>query len=130
MAEVVFVFNEPEMAILTSWSGAPGRDFQRRLRTLETRARMSAGVQTGQLRGSIHTEQKTIARGLEGRVGSNVKHAKLHHEGTKAHVITPKRRGGSLRFVVRGVTVFAKRVHHPGARPNHYLTRWLREAIR
>lgn len=112
-----------------SWNGMIGRDLSRRLRTLEFRARGSAGVKTGELRARLHTERSVTSKGLEGRVGSPVKYAAAHHDGARPHVIRP-RHGKYLRFVVAGRIVFASRVNHPGNRPNPYLTRWLREAVK
>jgi hypothetical protein len=91
---------------------------------------MAAGIQTGQLRAKMETQRSVTRNGLEGRVGSPVKYALLHHEGTRPHVIRPRKSGGTLRFTVGGKVVFAKSVHHPGTRPNPYLTRFLYEAVR
>lgn len=44
--------------------------------------------------------------------------------GTRAHVIEPNR-ARALRFVVNGQVVFAKRVYHPGTRPDPYVNRAL-----
>ncbi|WP_326597126.1 hypothetical protein [Streptomyces sp. NBC_01803] len=46
-------------------------------------------------------------------------------DGTRPHVIRPRRRQ-ALRFEVGGRTVFAAYVRHPGTRPNPFLTRALR----
>jgi hypothetical protein len=47
--------------------------------------------------------------------------ALIHHEGSKPHIIMP-RRATMLRFVGRtGQVVFARRVNHPGTKPNRYL---------
>lgn len=54
------------------------------------------------------------------QVGSTHPRAKMHHEGTRAHVIEPKR-ATVLRFKVGGATVFARRVQHPGTKPNRFL---------
>jgi len=58
-------------------------------------------------------------------VGSDSPIAWLHHEGTKPHIIKPV----NSKFLVfwssnEGGTkkIFAKLVHHPGTKPNHYLT--------
>lgn len=129
-SNVTFVPNELEIHKLRfSWNGPIGRDLSRRLRTVEFRARMSAGIKTGELRARMHTEKSVVKQGLQGRVGSPVKYAAAHHEGARPHVIKP-RHGKYLRFVVAGHVVFATRVNHPGNRPNPYLTRWLREAVR
>lgn len=128
--DVVFVPNLPEIErIRFSWDGMIGRDLNRRLRTLEFRGRMSAGVKTGNLKRSMRTERRTIKQGLQGRVGSPLRHAAAHHQGAKPHIIRP-RNAKALRFAVGGRIVFASRVNHPGNRPNPYLSRWLREAVR
>lgn len=130
MADVVIVLDDAAINYLRfNWGGPIGRDLNRRLRTVEFRARATAGVRTGNLRRSMTTERKRVRNGLEGRVGSPVKYAQLHHEGTRAHVIVP-RKAKALRFMVGGRVVFASRVRHPGTRPNPYLTRWLQEAVR
>jgi hypothetical protein len=60
-----------------------------------------------------------------GAVG--VKYALWHHEGTQPHVIVPRNKK-VLRFEVGGAVVFAKRVNHPGTRPNRFLLNALRFA--
>ena len=112
-----------------SWNGMIGRDLNRRLRTLQFRARGSAGKDTGELTRRMEIQRRVIRQGLEGRVGSPVRYAAAHHQGARPHVILPKK-GKYLRFAVGGTIVFATRVNHPGNRPNPYLTRWLREAVR
>lgn len=130
MVTVIVELNDAAIDYLRfSWSGPIGRDLNRRLRTVEFRARASAGIRTGNLRRSMTTDRKRVKNGLEGRVGSPVKYAKWHHEGTRPHLIRP-RRAKALRFMVGGQIVFASRVRHPGTRPNPYLTRWLLEAVR
>ncbi|MBE4788398.1 hypothetical protein [Streptomyces caniscabiei] len=46
--------------------------------------------------------------------------------GTRPHMIFPRRPGGVLRFTVGGRVVFARYVSHPGTQPNN----WLRDALR
>lgn len=128
--------------LLHSWDGAVGKDFSRRLRTLEFRAKMQAGVSTpnptriypgGALRNSIKTEKTPFdASGFVARVGSDRRYAKYHHEGTRPHVIVPRRKGGKLRFWWGrvGRIVYMSRVNHPGTKPNPFLTAWLREAVK
>ena len=57
------------------------------------------------------------------KVGSDVRHALWHHEGTRPHPIVGRR---VLRFVKNGKVVFAHKVMHPGTRPNRYLSDNLR----
>lgn len=49
------------------------------------------------------------------------------HNGTRKHVIRPRRKD-YLRFTVGGRVVYAKIVHHPGYRGDPFLTRALRDA--
>jgi hypothetical protein len=42
-------------------------------------------------------------------------------QGTKPHDIKPKK-GKYLVFQINGRKVFAKKVHHPGTKPNPYMT--------
>lgn len=48
--------------------------------------------------------------------------------GTKPHTIYPRKSGGTLRFKPKGSGnyAFAKVVHHPGTKPNDFLTKALR----
>lgn len=125
-------FNEAGFdAVFHEWSGPVGRHVSRQCRKLETLAVTSAGLKTGALRRSITTYYTRRGKILEARVGANpgpggvVGYALYHHEGTRPHVIRPKK-AQALRFTVQGHTVFAKVVHHPGTKPNPYLTRWIR----
>jgi hypothetical protein len=148
---MVFVPDPVGMTRLTSsWEGDVGRFMNRRLRTLEFRAKNSVGVSNpsptqlhpgGALRSSIHTVRKPVSvLGLEAKVGSNLPYAKWHHEGTGiyggrgAYTIQSRRPGGKLRFwwpapAGPNKIVYANKVKHPGSPPNPYLTRWLKEFI-
>jgi len=50
------------------------------------------------------------------------------HNGTRPHIIRPRRRGGVLRFRINGRIVYARFVNHPGYRGDDFLTRALRNA--
>lgn len=65
---------------------------------------------TGELRGTIDIVDKGA---YWKRVIARARHGRFIEEGTKAHVILP-RRGRFLKFVVGGHTVFARKVNHPG----------------
>lgn len=127
---MVYIPDQAALRYFKGWQGPVGRDLIRRGRTLEFRARNSAGIDTGRLRADIETRRKDVTDGIEIQVGSwNIDWALVHHEGSRPHVILP-RRAPRLVFRVNGRIVFAKRVNHPGTRPNSYLSRWLREAVR
>lgn len=128
-----YVTDKAALGHYIGWAGPVGNDLNRRLRTLEFRARSSAGVRTGKLRADIETRRRTVVDGLQGEVGNwGTRYAAAHHEGAKPHVIVPRPGNpiGRLVFKVGERTVFAKKVNHPGNRPNPYLTRWLQEAVR
>jgi hypothetical protein len=93
-------------------------------------AQRKVGKDTLNLHNRIVKRFFVSGRNVVVRVGSvDVPYAIHHHEGTEAHVIVP-RRARALRFVVAGRTVFAKRVMHPGTKPNRYLTEALDEVIK
>lgn len=98
-----------------------GRDLAKRGVRLKSLAMKQAHKKTGKLAASMTTSLSVDFKGLQVTVGSNVKHALMHHEGTKPHIIKP-RRARTLRFVQRGKIRYAQRVFHPGSRPNRYLT--------
>jgi hypothetical protein len=77
----------------------------------------------GRLKQDITKNWVTDARGnLTISIGSSLPYADMVHEGTRPHVILPRTKR-VLRWVGDdGRVHFARVVHHPGARPNHYLT--------
>jgi hypothetical protein len=85
--------------------------------------------------------QRTARRMAPGRMGRKVtavivgKHVRIESthdatmfviKGTRPHIIRPRYRK-ALKFNVKGRTVFAKVVHHPGTKANDFLTKALRE---
>lgn len=125
------VIDKPVLSHYLGWDGPMGSDMRRRKRTLEFRARQSVGVKTGKLRADIKSKERVVVDGIQFEVGNwGVRYARAHHEGAKPHKIVPRGPGYPLRFQVAGKTVYAMSVNHPGNRPNPYLARWLREAVR
>lgn len=108
-----------------------GRDLDRRAERVENAARRQAGLLYNRLKPSIRREWIRSRRGvLSMRVGSTVRHALVHHEGARPHVISA-RGSGLLRYVNKhGRVVFARSVNHPGHRANRYLTDNLPLALR
>lgn len=97
-------------------------------RDLVRLAKLQVGVDTGALKSSLNYSLVKSGGGLMVVVGSNNRIAYIHHEGTSPHIITP-RRAKTLRFSYRGRIVYTKLVHHPGTKPNRYLTDNLRKVI-
>jgi hypothetical protein len=113
-----------------SRDGMVGRDLERRATRVQLAAKAQAGVQSGQLKASIHKRwTETSGDRLTIQVGSPVRHARVHHDGSRAHVIRA-RSARPMRWIDEntGNVVFARTVHHPGTRSNRYLTDNLRLA--
>jgi hypothetical protein len=84
-------------------------------------AKQQVGVDTGRLKNSIHMRHFRSGIGQMIEVGSPLKYALLHHEGTRPHLITPNR-AQVLRFTSGSRVIYTHQVRHPGTRPNRYLT--------
>lgn len=99
-------------------------------RQVVARAKVLAPVDTGRLRASIRVERRSFF-GLRQRwtVGSDVDYAPMVNDGTRPHIIRPKR-AKALRFNVGGKVVFARVVHHPGTRARPFLDRALADVAR
>lgn len=94
-------------------------------------AKKPPGEEGGEhLRDTIVKRVVQGSRGPEVWVGSEHPRARLHHDGTEPHDIVPVR-AKVLRFTTTGgVTIFARRVSHPGTDPNPYLTGPLERVFR
>lgn len=119
---------------LKSPAGPVGRHLYKRALIIQAGARAQVGFKTGRLKSSIHIMQKATPTGQEVMIGSPVKeYALIHHNGSKPHVILPRRVGGKLVFMStsggRMRLVVTDRVNHPGTKPNPYLTDWLFVAV-
>lgn len=62
-------------------------------------------------------------------IGSESPIALIHHNGTRAHTIVPKKAKMLAFSTTSKVVVFAKIVHHPGTKPNRFLTDNLSKAL-
>lgn len=83
--------------------------------------RSTSRGQAQHLRDAIVKRFVSDSKGNAVHVGSDLAHARVHHEGSKPHVIRPVS-AQFLRFKASdGRVVFTKRVNHPGTRPNRYL---------
>lgn len=105
-----------------------GRYFRQKGILLESLAKQQVGKKSRALQRSIHYTLNHQNGGFLVRVGSDNKIALLHHNGTRAHKIFPKR-AKTLRFHSHGKIVFAKVVNHPGTKANRYLTDNLKKVI-
>lgn len=122
MATHRFVARRAEMDfLLKNPSGAVGRDLGKRGRKVMIAAKAQVGVKTGALKASIRITHGREVTGQFVKIGSPLSHALMHHEGTKPHIIVPVR-AQYLVFVSGRKLVYAKRVSHPGTKPNRYLS--------
>jgi HK97 gp10 family phage protein len=106
---------------------ASRRELEAASRQAVNRAKILAPVDTGRLRASIRVEaRRTLTLRSVYTIGSDVFYAPFVNDGTRPHIIRP-RRGQALRFTVGGRVVFARVVHHPGTRARPFLDQALRE---
>lgn len=123
-------FNESVLDFeLNQPAGMVGRHLRKIGLEILGGAKAMVGVRSGNLRRSLHMRQ-----GLRGRVqyvsvGSNLRYAEAHHEGTRPHRIDP-RGGRIMRFNVGGTVVYARRIDHPGTKPRKYLTIPMTRAVK
>jgi hypothetical protein len=110
-------------------AGDVGKYLAKKGRLIEAGAKRQVGVQTGALRASIHMRHFSDPRGQYVKIGSSLNYARMHHEGTKPHLIRPNT-AHMLRFYSKGQIVFAHMVRHPGTPANRYLTDNMRRVIR
>jgi hypothetical protein len=103
------------------------RNMERRVRRVEAEAIRRA---PGSVKQGIRVR---IERGpggeFRGRVISTHPASIYLVNGTRPHMIFPRRPGGVLRFTVGGRVVYARYVSHPGTQPNDYLRAALRAAL-
>ena len=123
MADYRIIWDYAELDyLLNQRIGPVGQDLQARADRVKWAAKAQAGIRTGALKLSIHTNYERTAMGPKILVGSPLPYALAHHEGTRAHIIFPKSER-VLRFRGKGgVIVHADSVLHPGTKPNRYLT--------
>jgi hypothetical protein len=95
---------------------------------IQTQSKAQVKIRSGRLRNSIRVTERTWRTERAVEVGSKVRYAYLHHEGTRPHLIVPIRRT-HLRFRSGARIVFAKSVLHPGTKPNPYLSRPMRLVV-
>ena len=108
--------------LLRNPAGPVGRDLSKRGNRVLAAARIQVGVDTENLRKSLKVVHERSVRGQFVKVGSTtVKYALMHHEGTRPHIITPKR-AQVMVFESKGQVIYATRVRHPGTKANRYLS--------
>jgi hypothetical protein len=87
-------------------------------------AQEEAPERDGTLKHSMHERVDSPYAGV---VEFQAPHALFVVNGTPPHTIEA-RPGHTLRFVINGVTLFRKKVRHPGTKPNRFPDRAVRRA--
>ena len=111
-------------ATMTSFARRNTRDVADRV--IEQARRLSP-VDTGRYRAAWSKREVTTVRGVGWQVFNPVPYAEYIENGTRPHVIRPKRQDGTLRFRIGGKVVYAKIVHHPGTKAQHVLAKATRQ---
>lgn len=120
--KVIVIWDYAELDfVLKQRIGPVGRDLEKRALKVMWAAKAQAGLRTGALKLSIHSEHQRTATGQRFIVGSPLSYALLHHEGTRPHVIVAKP-PKMLKFSTKKGVVYTDIVLHPGTKPNRYLT--------
>lgn len=121
--------NAQMRAVLTGKSSAAVQLVQKAQRQTLTRAKVNSPVDSGMLRNShvaepikVSGDKVTTEISVEG--GAKQDYAMFVHEGTKPHVIKPRRKK-VLSWKGPEGRVFATAVNHPGTEPRP----WLRNAL-
>lgn len=114
--------------VLREPTGVVGKYMYSVAQRVTVMAKAQVGVDTGALRSSITYTVKTVPGGFLATITAHDNKALMHHQGTKAHIITP-RKGQALRFKHHGKIVYARIVRHPGTKPNNFLTDPMRRVV-
>lgn len=103
------------------------RNMERRVRRAEAEAIRGAPGTMGT------TIRAQIRRGTGGEFQGviSVRHPAAIYvvNGTRPHMIYPRKQGGVLRFTAGGRIVYARYVSHPGTKRNDFLRQALRAAL-
>lgn len=99
-------------------------------RQIATQAKVNVPVKTGHLGRSIREDpQKFVGPfHVTGGVTAHARYAAAVHEGSRPHLIRP-RRAKALHFFVGGREVFTKLVRHPGSKGRPFLMNAARQVI-
>ncbi|MFF4900423.1 hypothetical protein [Streptomyces sp. NPDC001068] len=103
--------------LLRARGGIARRKLEQRVERVARIARAEAPDSMGEF---ISTDIQEGPRGLQGVIICDHPKVRLVLDGTRPHLIRPRRRN-FLRFEVGGDVVFTKLVRHPGTRPNNFL---------
>lgn len=119
---------ESPTGMVGTWVGQRAAQVASHAAALAPKPGQGRGYATGETAASIRASAPTRGRtGPEATVTSDTDHARDLHEGTKPHIIKP-RRAPQLVFFWRkkGRVVHKNKVFHPGTPANPFLLRALK----
>jgi HK97 gp10 family phage protein len=97
---------------------------------VQQEVRRQAPIDTGRLRLSVKMVKGATGQKFGWSVAADTHYAVFVEKGTRPHVIMPKR-AKVLKFTARdGNEVYARKVNHPGTRPQPFMERALRRVVR
>lgn len=120
--EKLIIYKDVLHMELNTPKGGLWRTLERQGNLAMRGAKASVGVNTGALRRSIRMNHYGNRTGQKLVITAGKKYALMHHEGTRAHTITPKDTGGVIVFSSKSKVVRTTVVHHPGTRANKFLS--------
>lgn len=121
-SNLIIDINKPKLNYhLNSPTGQTGRWLKKRGELALNAAKRQVGVKSGSLRRSIRMSHLTNATGQYLTIWTMHRLAEIHHNGTRPHLITPKSGNKVLRFTRGTQVIYARRVRHPGTKPNRFL---------
>lgn len=103
-----------------------GRAYRKLAERTERVANIAEDEAPGRMGRFVSWDIEDGPRGLQGVIVCDHPKVRLVLNGTRPHLIRPRRKKGFLRFEVGGDVVYTKLVRHPGTRPNNFMARALR----
>lgn len=111
--------------VASRWAVSVGPEVRQ---ALKREAPVGQGPGAGRLRESIRYEHRAGAGSAQLTFTANTSYASYVLNGTRPHEIRP-RRAQALAFRQGGQLRFARRVQHPGTRPNRFPSRAVRPLL-
>ena len=132
---VTFRSRPVQIRKLMTSPGEPPTKHLRRVSAATTReaqavARERVNSRSGAYLRGFSSTTKIGPNGPRTTIRNSAPHALILEKGSRAHEIVPRRPGGLLRFEIGGRTVYARRVQHPGTKPQRIMDTALRRTIR